>query len=353
MVNGQRTAPAFYCWRECMTTIAAAELASWTPVALNLTLPSPSIDWGDFGGRRFAEPFFEDTVALWASNHPPPRVVSTDLDALVVLDQAPSLDPSGFIFHMSRCGSTLVTRLLQQLPGCVVVAEPKIVNDLLLADPGLFDEETRVRLLRLLVRALGRRRFGDDSHFVMKLSSWNVCKLDLFRRAFPPTPSVWLQRRPAEVMASLVAHDPGWRDLRSDRALAEALFNTAADEIAALEPPQVYAAVLRALLCAAQGAPAGLMRTIDYSELPAAVWATMAPLFGLAPTGEQIASMQAQSRYHSKAATPRRFEPQQDADRVSRSIRLLAAAQLDALYWGLSGRTASTPNLRQSGVSPD
>jgi hypothetical protein len=352
-VNGQRAAPAFYLLRECMATIPAAELSSWTPVALNLTLPTPSIDWGDFGSRRFTEPFFEDTVALWASNHPRPRVVSTDLDALVVLDQAPSLDPSGFIFHMSRCGSTLVTRLLQQLPGCVVVSEPETVNDLLLADPGLFDEETQVRLLRLLVRALGRRRFGDDSHFVMKLSSWNVCKLELFRRAFPTTPFVWLQRKPAEVIASLVAHGPGWRDLRSDRVLAEALFNTAADEIAALEPPRVYAGVLRALLYAAQGAPAGVMRTIDYSDLPTAAWTTIAPLFGLAPTGEQIALMQAQSRYHSKDVTPRRFEPQQDADCVSSSIRLLAAAQLDALYRELSSRTASTPNPHQSGVSPD
>jgi hypothetical protein len=336
-----------------MATIPAAELASWTPVALNLTPPTPSIDWGDFGGRRFAEPFFEDTVALWASDHPPPRVVSTDLHALVVLDQAPSLDPSGFIFHMSRCGSTLVTRLLQQLSGCVVVSEPGTVNDLLLADPGLFDEETQVRLLRLLVRALGRRRFGDDSHFVMKLSSWNVCKLDLFRRAFPATPFVWLQRNPAEVIASLVAHGPGWRDLRSDRALAEALFNTAADEIAALEPPQIYAGVLRVLLHAAQGAPAGVMHTIDYSDLPAAAWTTIAQLFRLAPTGEQIALMQAQSQYHSKDGTPRRLEPQQDKDQVSNSIRLLAAAQLDALYRQLSGRTASTPNPRQSGVSPD
>jgi hypothetical protein len=336
-----------------MATIAAAELASWTPVALNLVLPTPSIDWGDFGSRRFAEPFFEDTVALWASDHPPPRVVSTDFDALVVLDQAPSLDPSGFIFHMSRCGSTLVTRLLQQLPGCVVVSEPETVNDLLLADPGLFDEETHVRLLRLLVRALGRRRFGDDNHFIVKLSSWNVCKLDLFRRAFPTTPFVWLQRKPAEVIASLVAHGPRWRDLRSDRALAEALFNMAADEVAALEPPQVYAGVLRALLYAAQGAPAGVMHTIDYSDLPAAAWATIAPLFGLAPTSEQIALMRAQALNYSKDATRRHFEPQQDADRVSSSIRLLAAAQLDALYRRLSSRAASTPNPLQSGVSPD
>ena len=36
-----------------------------------------------------------------------------------------------------------------------------------------------------LVRALGRKRFGDERHYVLKLSSWNVHALALFRRAFP------------------------------------------------------------------------------------------------------------------------------------------------------------------------
>ena len=42
----------------------------------------------------------------------------TPLDVLAHLDNASSgSEPTGFIFHMSRCGSTLVSQLLATLPG--------------------------------------------------------------------------------------------------------------------------------------------------------------------------------------------------------------------------------------------
>ena len=215
-----------------MATIPATELTNWTPVALHLDAPTPSIEWGDFGSLRFTEPFFDDTVARWAAADPPPRVVRTGLEALAVLDQAPSLDPNGFVFHLSRCGSTLLTRLLQQLPGCVVVSEPAMINQVLQADAAIIDEETRVRLLRLLIRAFGRVRLGDERHYVLKLSSWNVRKLDVFRNAFPKTPLLWLQRKPAEVITSLLAREPEWRKELRVPEFASARFDMTADEAA-------------------------------------------------------------------------------------------------------------------------
>src|SRR6516165_1265487 len=105
--------------QSAMSTMSAVELASWIPIAINLEDETPSVDWGDFGALRFTDPFFDNTVARWASGKPPPRTVRTGLDALVVLDQAPSLDPSGLIFHLSRCGSTLLAQLLRQISGCL------------------------------------------------------------------------------------------------------------------------------------------------------------------------------------------------------------------------------------------
>src|SRR6516165_7735545 len=197
-----------------MITINIAELAQWVPVSLDLEAQTPSIEWGDFGDRRFTEPFFDDSVARWAAQNPPPRAVRTDLDALAMLDQAPSLDPNGMIFHLSRSGSTLLARQFRHIPGCVVVSEPEILNDLLLADAEMVDEETHVELVRLLVRALGRRRLGDEEYYVVKLSSWNVHKFRLFRRAFPSARAVWVQRTPAEVIASLLARPPVWLGTR-------------------------------------------------------------------------------------------------------------------------------------------
>jgi hypothetical protein len=334
-----------------MATIAATELTKWTPVALHLDAPTPSIEWADFGSLRFTEPFFDDTVARWAAAHPPPRVVRTDLDALAVLDQAPSLDPGGFIFHLSRCGSTLLTRSLQQLPGCVVVSEPAMINQVLQADAAVIDEETRLRLLRLLIRAFGRVRFGDERYYVLKLSSWNVRKLDVFRSAFPKTPLLWLQRKPAEVIASLLAREPEWRQELRMPEFAAALFDMTADEAAAADPAVLYASALTSLLKAAHTAPPTALRTIDYADLPQAAWTTVAPYFGLAPDAGDIALMAAQARFYSKDADPTPFERRQDtADAIPEDIRRLAAVELDSLYDELSGRAASKPNLRRSGV---
>src|SRR5271156_3977676 len=138
-----------------------ADLARWTPVRLDFGGPAPAVDWADLSALRFLEPFFDETVARWASGPGAQPLVRTGLDALAALDGEPSLDPAGMIFHLSRCGSTLVSRLLGTLPGVVVVAEPSPLNALLGLDPDRVDRAALIQVVRLLVRALGRRRHGD------------------------------------------------------------------------------------------------------------------------------------------------------------------------------------------------
>src|ERR1700729_4602893 len=116
------------------------------------------VDWADLSAERFDEPFFGQRVAWWATGPGARPLVRTGLDAFLALDSEPSLDPAGMIFPLSRCGSTLVSRLLGALPGVVVVAEPSPLNALLGLDPSRVDGPTLVRVVRALVRALGRRR---------------------------------------------------------------------------------------------------------------------------------------------------------------------------------------------------
>ncbi|MBI3515025.1 MAG: sulfotransferase [Proteobacteria bacterium] len=323
-----------------MTSISAAELSRWTPVALDLSAPTPWIEWGDFGDLRFTEPFFDETVSRWAGGNPPPVLVRTDLDALVALDQAPSLDPSGLIFHLSRCGSTLLSRVLRQVPGCVVLSEPALVNHVLLADPETIDEETRARLLRLLIRALGRRRHGDERHVIVKLSSWNVRRIGLFRRAFPSARIVWLQRRPAEVVMSLLADPPEWGQRRSDADETAALFDLAHDAVASLDPAAFYAQALAALLRGAHGAGETPILTVDYANLPDAAWTAVAPFLGLCPDPADIERMAQEARFYSKDSTPRIFNLDATAHASVPAVVELATAHLDDLYSALGGRGA-------------
>ena len=175
-----------------------ADLTRWTPVRLDFSGPAPAIYWADLSAERFVEPFFDQTVARWASGPRARPLVRTGLDALVALDSEPSLEPVGMIFHLSRCGSTLVSRLLGTLPGVVVLAEPAPLNALLGLDQ--IDDATLVKIVRLAVRALGRCRHADERRLVLKCTSWNIRHRAILAAAFPETPWIWLQRDPARIL---------------------------------------------------------------------------------------------------------------------------------------------------------
>jgi hypothetical protein len=301
----------------------AAHMAQWTPVSVTVGAQGMAIDWGDMRGTRFAEPFFHQTVERWAGGDPPP-LIRTGLDALHALDGAPSLDPDALIFHVSRCGSTLLSRLLGSVPGVLAVSEPGPLNGLLLADPGMLGGASKAAMLRLMVRALGRRRFGDERHYVVKLSSWNATHTALFRRAFPAARLIWLMRAPEAVVASLVADPPGWLALRYDRAAARQAFGI--EEPAAEADRFSVQAVAALLNAASEFADSALL--LDYTELPEAVWERVAPALGIALEPADIARMQELARFEAKDAALRPF-----AAKPERAKPLAPAARALVAQW--------------------
>jgi hypothetical protein len=305
------------------------DLAAFTPVALQLS-PAVGLDWGELGAVRFAEPFFDQTVERWAGG-PSPRLVRTGLDALAALEDMASLDPTLLIFHMSRCGSTLVSRLLSLLPDLLVLAEPGPINSLLLALPALSDAWEPAGLLRLLVRALGRPRLGEKRHFVLKLSSWNVLEWPLFRRAFPGVPMIFLQRRPDEVLASIAADPPGWLALRERPPLAARLFGVDASALPRLTATDFAARALAAMLAAATELRDTLL--VDYVELPEAVWSRIIPFAGLSAGEDEIRRLREEARYDAKSNGRRIFSraPKRDAPLEDALIRRCLAQRYGAL----------------------
>ena len=284
-----------------------AELARWTPIRFDLSGAAPVVDWADLSEERFIEPFFDQTVARWASGPRARPLVRTGLEALVALDNEPSLEPAGMIFHLSRCGSTLVSRLLGKLPGAVVLAEPSPLNALLGLNPGRVEEATLVRLVRLLVRALGRCRHGDERHLVLKCTSWNIRRRAVLAAAFPETPWIWVQREPAHVLASLLVTPPGWLGLGVTPPRSAGLFGLDPASVPARTRVEFAARALGAMLEAAATDPAGRL-SIDYADLPGAVWQRVAPHFGLEADSAVIERMIEESRFYSKDSSPRVFD---------------------------------------------
>ncbi len=283
-----------------------ADLGRWTPIRFDLSSSTPTVDWADLSEERFTEPFFDQTVARWSTGPRAQPLVRTDLGALLALDGEPSLDPAGMIFHLSRCGSTLVSRLLSNISGVVVVAEPSPLNALLGLDPAQVDGATLVRVVRFLVRALGRRRHGDEQHLVLKCTSWNIRRQEILTAAFPNTPWVWVQRDPAEVVASLLATPPGWLGHHVPPAQTALRFGIDPAVAATMPRAEFVARALGAMLFSASAGPAKRL-CVDHSQLPDAVWERVAAHFGIEIDAAAIKRMTGQSQYYSKEAEPQLF----------------------------------------------
>jgi hypothetical protein len=297
--------------------------STWVPLALELRADTPWVDWGDLGGRAFTDPFLSDTISNWLTETPEPQIFRTTLDALRILDNLPSLDPQGFIFHLPRSGSTLLCNLLRQITGCVVVSEPEIINNILLLESELVERTTLIDLLRLTIRALSRRRRGDEESYIVKLSSWNVRKAKLFFEAFPNTNTVWLQRRP-QALQSISVDRPSWVSLRNSRSQLVKLFGKKAATLRGLDDLRFCACVIEQLLETAARVQRFDNRVLDYTELPDAAWTSVASTFGLSLSDADVSQMRYVAKLDSKSHDKRIFTPRPmptSQDLISRQIK--------------------------------
>src|SRR5690348_15298359 len=105
--------------------------SDWVPAQIRSTPAGPMVDWCHLGDLRFTAPFFAQTIER-AMSHPFNQLLrpSTPLAAMAE-PAAPELRPAGLIFHMSRCGSTLVSRMLAALAQNVVLSEPGPLDQIL------------------------------------------------------------------------------------------------------------------------------------------------------------------------------------------------------------------------------
>ena len=153
--------------------------------------PAPHVELRDLGASSLRAPFFEQEA--------PGRrdVLRLGLDELEALPGA--TDPAGLVLHCSRCGSTLLSRLLGGLRETVALSEPAVVDEVLRS--GLPPAE-RDRWLRAVVRALCRPTPAAPGRRFLKLDAWSVAERPTLRRLWPDVPWVFVYREPEAVVAS-------------------------------------------------------------------------------------------------------------------------------------------------------
>jgi len=269
------------------------------------------VEWIWCDTPRFTEAFLDDTFTR-LMRHPANvlfrrRTTLAQLEAWV--DRSPGIPPTGFIFHVSRCGSTLLAHLLGRLDGALVLSEPGPVDSVIRAGERL-GRERQIALLRAMVGALGQARTPEQDRLFVKFDAWNTLQHDLIRETFPTTPRVFLYREPVEVLVSAL----GQRGVHTvPGLLPAALFGI--DE---QTPPDDYAArVLGAIYGAgleAHGRAPGLL--VDYSQLPGAAWEAVAAHFGITPTAQEVERLTAASSRNPKQGD-RPFEGDAAAKRAA------------------------------------
>ena len=271
----------------------------WLPVRAVAAQDGPAFDWAWFGDRALREPLFEDSVRRMVAR-PLSRVyrTRTDLAALIAgAAREETLDPDGCVFHMSRCGSTLVAQMLAAVPHHIVASEAAPIDDMVqwaMSSGAPLDDQ--VAALRAIVAALGRNRSGTARRYFLKLDAWHIFALPLFRAAFPDTPWIFLYRQPEEVVVSHVGM-PGMHFVTGMLSATEVV---ADDSFVSMED-RGAAVLARYLDAAVQHFSSGRGMLVNYADLRAAMELAIPAHFGFAPDADERAAMLAATTRHSKA----------------------------------------------------
>ncbi|MEN2400647.1 sulfotransferase family protein [Flavobacterium sp. MC2016-06] len=178
-------------------------LLHWIPNKLIEKDGDVYFEWIYLGDKRYLDPFFEETLmkcAIYPHNSKKYKVVSTVQNLIDWSEQLDAAALKAFVFHISRCGSTMLAQSLAVSPQNIVVAEAPIIDQVLRSD--LFDLDKKRILLKAVIALLGQKRFVEEKNLVVKLDSWHIFEASELRSIFPELPFVLLYRNPIEVLKS-------------------------------------------------------------------------------------------------------------------------------------------------------
>jgi len=334
--------------------MAEFSTTGWLPVEIELdsqpaVVGEAPVRWLEFGSTPLAEPFFGQTAEKLRQAPRPAREIETNIATLIrISHRLPAVRPAGFIFHVSHCGSTLLSNALKIAPQTAVASEPPALVRLTrrYADPASAYLKagwavTQRTLMDSVFRLLAHYRTGETEQVVIKFASVNLMGMKMVRSCWPDTPCVVLVRNPSEVLVTALKGQ-GWMVWKPDGDLARELFGwTHLSPTAPEMPGEEYCArAMGQLLASALDAVDENCKVIDYEDLNRQRICDIASFFGLALPEDGKALDQIFS-YHAK--DPERRRPfQNDSARKRRlaSGALHQAAQKWAMpaYAALRGK---------------
>ena len=309
------------------------ELEHWTPISVKSFSEDPKFQLCKLNFKAYSVggpnklPMFKDLLA--ASDCKGKNAKSMRLSEIkkeMASEEAagkpasPMLAPTGFVFHESRVGSTLVANLLGSDPFNMVFSESTPPTSVLMDCRGCSHED-QVARFRDTVLAMGRSPVHKRVFF--KFQSITATQMKVALEAFPDTPWVFVYRDPVQTMMSHLDPSKGSGKnancLKSKRSPSEKVKASLSKVglIAKNAPNEAVCAAHLNMLCEHaldaleefgryESDPArcrGLL--LDYKFLPGAVPNVLLPHFGLAeaPSSSLLTRMAKESAQYSKSSS--------------------------------------------------
>lgn len=285
----------------------------------------PGLTWMDMSDVELKEPFFQQTVDRVRDEEPwRDAGLFTQFDALLQLDQVlPRVQPSGFIFHSSRCGSTLVANVCRALDDAIVVSEANPIDKLVarfITDGGDPVKESLYSvLLRAVVNALAYSNSGNKSRVFVKFSCCGVSELERIRRIWPAVPWIFLYRDPVETIVSNMTTVPAWL-LDEDHRILAHITGTTPAAVAEMSLEERCARSIGSFYSTAHGVANDHGMLLNYKQISVT---NILDFFNVSPSAEELERITSGSRVYSKEVSgAREFVPDAEAKQNSASNRI-------------------------------
>jgi hypothetical protein len=195
-----------------------------------------------------------------------------------------------WIFHIGHVGSTLVSRLLGEVPGVLAIREPRLVRDLALSPP-----EIRSGYSGPVPRLMSRT-FAADEMALVKATSFAS---EIAPELIPPGErALFIYGRPRNYVASILAGENSVKELHALAPLRAERLRTRDISLAPRNEAGLAAAAwaceMTALEAAAEAMPDRRIEWADFDNMLGAMPAELsrvAAFFGFAADGAQVAAI--------------------------------------------------------------
>ena len=276
----------------------------WMPVDAVVVDGRPGLLWTQMADVSFTEPFFQQTVDRVRAEHPERTERFTEFDALLQLDNAlRRVQPAGFIFHSSRCGSTLLANACRALDDSIVLSEPNAVDKLVarfITDANDPVKETLYSVfLRAVVNALAQHERTNEQRVFIKFACCSVSQLERIRRIWPRVPWVFLYRDPVETIVSNVSNPPAWLFDEDHRVLAH-ITGTSPAQIAEMQLEELCARSIGSFFTTAHTLANENSMLLNYKQLSLPVISGILNFLNVRPSPEELERIASGSRIYSK-----------------------------------------------------